>query len=429
MTDLEYDVIVAGGGPGGIAAAVASARLGAKTLLIERYGFLGGAGTAMMVNPWMTYWAHFSDGKEIQVISGVLQELVERMEALGMYGHPKQRTAFDPEALKVVAEELCLEAGVRLLYHTFLGGVRTDASGRKVESLIVANKAGLVELKARLFVDTTGDADLAAMAGATVEKGRSVDSLMQPMTLNFRMGGVDVDRMPERAEISRRYAEAKARGEIDCPRENVLWFYATQPDVIHFNTTRILRKDATDPWELTEAEIEGRRQVQQLVKFLTREVEGFERAYLQTTAPQIGVRESRRVIGDYILTADELLAACKFDDVIARGTYPVDIHNPSGEGTIMKHLPPGEWYDIPFRCLIPLGLDNLLVGGRPVSATHEAHSAIRVQPIAMAIGQAAGAAAAICAREGRTPREVDIRSVQQALTKQGASLGLDTRAF
>jgi len=429
MKDLEYDVIVAGGGPGGIAAAVASARLGAKTLLIERYGFLGGAGTAMMVNPWMTYWAHFSDGKEIQVINGVLQELVERMEALGMYGHPKQRTAFDPEALKVVAEELCLEAGVCLLYHTFLGGVRTDAAGRKVESLIVANKAGLVELKAQLFVDTTGDADLAAMAGANVEKGRSVDSLMQPMTLNFRMGGVNVDRMPERAEISRRYVEAKARGEIDCPRENVLWFYATQPDVIHFNTTRILRKDATDPWELTEAEIEGRRQVQQLVKFLTREVEGFEHAYLQTTAPQIGVRESRRVIGDYVLTADELLAACKFDDVIARGTYPVDIHNPSGEGTIMKHLPPGEWYDIPFRCLIPLELDNLLVGGRPVSATHEAHSAIRVQPIAMAIGQAAGAAAAICAREGRTPREVDIRSVQQALTKQGASLGLDTRAF
>lgn len=429
MTDMEYDVIVAGGGPGGIAAAVASARLGAKTLLIERYGFLGGAGTAMMVNPWMTYWAHFSDGKEIQVINGVLQELVERMEALGMYGHPKQRTAFDPEALKVVAEELCMEAGVHLLYHTFLGGVKTDESGRKVESLVVANKAGLVELKAKLFVDTTGDADLAAMAGAVVEKGRSVDNLMQPMTLNFRMGGVDVDKMPERAEISRRYVEAKTRGEIDCPRENVLWFYATQPDVIHFNTTRVILKDATDPWELTQAEIEGRRQVQQIVKFLTREVEGFERAYLQTTAPQIGVRESRRVIGDYVLTADELLAACKFDDVIACGTYPVDIHNPSGEGTIMKHLQPGEWYDIPFRCLIPLKLDNLLVGGRPVSATHEAHSAIRVQPIAMAIGQAAGAAAAICALKDRTPREVDIRSVQQALTKQGASLGLDTRAF
>ena len=417
----HYDVIVAGGGPSGIAAAVAASRAGARTLLVERYGFLGGAGTAMMVNPWMSYWAG-EGSKEVQIIFGVLQELIDGMSALGMYGHPKQRTAFDPEALKVVAERLCLNAGVTLLYHTFLGGVRMD--GNRISSIIAANKSGLVELSAQIYVDATGDADLSAFAGAEVEKGREVDSLTQPMTLNFRMANVDIDRMPDRQEITRRYKEAKARGDIRCPREDVLWFYANQPGVIHFNTTRVILKDATDPWELTEAEIEGRRQVQEIVRFLKTEIEGFENAYLQTTAPQIGVRESRRVMGEYVLTAEELLAACKFEDVIARGSYPVDIHNPNGEGTVIRRLKPGEWYEIPFRCLIPRKIENLLVGGRPISATHEAHSAIRVQPIAMAIGQAAGAAAAVCVKDGVRPREVDVRKVQSLLQQQGAKLGV-----
>jgi hypothetical protein len=423
MGKQSYDVLVAGGGPSGIAAAVAAARLGADTLLVERYGFLGGAGTAMMVNPWMSYWA--SGGSNVQLIFGVLQELIDRMTEMGMYGHPKQKTAFDPEALKVAAEQLCQEAGVKLLYHSFLGEAVMDGSGTRIDAVKFANKAGLVELKASMYVDATGDADLAALAGATVEKGREVDSLSQPMTLNFRMANVDVDRLPSRAAITELYKAAKRRGEIRCPREDVLWFYANQPGVIHFNTTRVVRKDATNPWELTEAEIEGRRQVQQLVAFLKAEVAGFEESYLQTTAPQIGVRESRRVVGEYRLTAEELLASCRFDDVIARGAYPVDIHNPDGEGTVLKHLPPGEWYDIPFRTLVPKKIENLLIGGRPISSTHEAHSAIRVQPIAMAIGQAAGTAAALCATGQVKPRGLDVRRVQEALTRQGAVLGLN----
>lgn len=416
----EYDVIVAGGGPGGIAAAVAAARVGATTLLVERYGFLGGAGTAMMVNPWMSYSAAGRPAE--QIIHGVLQELIEGMEAMGMYGHPKQRTAFDPEALKVVAERLCLEAGVHLLYHTFLAGVKLGDDNETIQAVQLANKSGLVELKAKMFVDATGDADLSALAGAIVEQGREVDGLCQPMTLNFRMADVDIDRMPTRQEITDKYIKAKERGELTCPRENVLWFYANQPGVIHFNTTRIILKDATDPWQLTEAEIEGRRQVQELVTFLKKEIPGFEDSYLQTTAPQIGVRESRRVMGEHVLTAEELLAACKFDDVIARGSYPVDIHNPTGEGTIIQRLKEGEWYDIPLRSLIPLKVQNLLVGGRPISANHEAHSAIRVQPIAIAIGQAAGAAAGLCALNNVLPRSVDVKLVQEALVEQGASL-------
>ncbi|MGM7722191.1 FAD-dependent oxidoreductase [Metabacillus sp. Hm71] len=418
MSNLEYDVIVAGGGPSGIAAAVAAARNGAKTLLIERYGFLGGAGTAMMVNPWMTY----SAGPK-QIIYGVLQELIDGMSELGMYGHPKQKTAFDPEALKYVAEHLCLDAGVELLYHTFLGDAQMDDSKRNIQSIRVANKAGLMDLKAKIYVDTTGDADLSALAGATVEKGREVDSLSQPMTLNFRMANVDIDRMPSREGMTELYIEAKKRGELKCPRENVLWFYANQEGVIHFNQTRVILKDATNPWELTAAEIEAREQVQEFVSFLKKHVDGFENAYLQTTAPQIGVRESRRVIGDYKLTAEELLNACKFDDVVALGSYPVDIHNPAGEGTLLQHLKPGEWYDIPYRSLIPKNIDNLIVGGRPISATHEAHSALRVQPIAIAIGQAAGTAAALCAKEGKLPRKSDVKQIQNSLLEQGAYLG------
>ncbi len=418
LSNLEYDVIVAGGGPSGIAAAVAAARNGAKTLLIERYGFLGGAGTAMMVNPWMTY----SAGPK-QIIYGVLQELIDGMSELGMYGHPKQKTAFDPEALKYVAEHLCLDAGVELLYHTFLGNAQMDDSKRNIQSIRVANKAGLMDLKAKIYVDTTGDADLSALAGATVEKGREVDSLSQPMTLNFRMANVDIDRMPSREGMTELYIEAKKRGELKCPRENVLWFYANQEGVIHFNQTRVILKDATNPWELTAAEIEAREQVQEFVSFLKKHVDGFENAYLQTTAPQIGVRESRRVIGDYKLTAEELLNACKFDDVVALGSYPVDIHNPAGEGTLLQHLKPGEWYDIPYRSLIPKNIDNLIVGGRPISATHEAHSALRVQPIAIAIGQAAGTAAALCAKEGKLPRKSDVKQIQNSLLEQGAYLG------
>ncbi|WP_197089642.1 FAD-dependent oxidoreductase [Bacillus sp. SA1-12] len=418
MSNHEYDVIVAGGGPSGIAAAVAAARNGAKTLLIERYGFLGGAGTAMMVNPWMTY----SAGPK-QIIYGVLQELIDGMSELGMYGHPKQKTAFDPEALKYVAEHLCLDAGVELLYHTFLGDAQMDDSIRYIQSIRVANKAGIMDLKAKIYVDTTGDADLSALAGATVEKGREVDSLSQPMTLNFRMANVDIDRMPSREGMTELYIEAKKRGELRCPRENVLWFYANQEGVIHFNQTRVILKDATNPWELTAAEIEAREQVQEFVAFLKKHVDGFENAYLQTTAPQIGVRESRRVIGDYKLTAEELLNACKFDDVVALGSYPVDIHNPAGEGTLLQYLKPGEWYDIPYRSLIPKKIDNLIVGGRPISATHEAHSALRVQPIAIAIGQAAGTAAALCAKEGKLPRESDVKQIQNSLLEQGAYLG------
>lgn len=422
-SDTAYDVIVAGGGPSGIAAAIAASRQGARTLLIERYGFLGGAATAMMVNPWMSYWADSKTGDQVQVIFGVLQELIEGMTKRGAYGHPKEKTAFDPETLKVVAEELCIGAGVQLLYHSFLGGVQVDEATREITSVTVANKAGMTTFKAKFYVDATGDADLSALAGAVVEKGRSVDSLMQPMTLSFRMAGVDIERMPDKNIINEAFRQAKARGEINCPREDILWFHTTQPNVLHFNSTRVILKDGTNPWELTQAEIEGRRQVHELVRFLKTKIAGFESAYLQGTAPQIGVRESRRVMSDYVLTANDLLSGKRFDDCIARGSYPVDIHNPNGEGTLIQRLPLGQWYEIPFRCLLPKGVRNLIVGGRPISATHEAHSAIRIQPIAIAVGQAAGTAAGLCANRGIRPNEISSDDLKRVLTQSGARLG------
>lgn len=419
MASERYDVIVCGGGPGGIGAAVGAARAGAKTLLIERYGFLGGGATAMLVNPFMTFHA---SGR--QIIFGVLQDMITKMEAMGAYGAPKGPHAFDPEAFKIVAEELCQEAGVELLYHAFLADAQTDGRGT-VHSIQVATKSGLMTLEAPMFVDSTGDADLATFAGAQIEKGRPEDGLSQPMTLNFRMARVDPTRLPTRQEITDRYIAAKERNELQCPRENVLWFFTTEPDVIHFNTTRVVMKDATDPWQLTEAEVEARKQAWQIAQFLRREIPGFENAYLQSTAVQIGVRESRRVMGEYLLTAEDCLAARKFDDCITRGSYPVDIHNPAGTGTVIKAIPPGEWYDIPFRSLIPLGFNNLLIGGRSISSTHEAHSAIRVMPIVFGIGQAAGVAAAMCVDSACDPRGLCVRKLQEILVQQGQRLGKD----
>lgn len=242
------------------------------------------------------------------------------------------------------------------------------------------------------------------------------------MTMNFRMANVDQSKRPPVQEMTRLYVEAKKAGKIKCPRENVLIFSTLQDDVIHFNQTRVVMHDAVDPESLTDAEIEARRQVWEIALWLIREVPGFENAYLQQTAPQIGVRESRRVMGEYVLTAEDLLSAKKFDDVIACGAYDIDIHNPTGEGTVIKRLPPGEFYNIPYRAIVPQKVDNLLIGGRSISTTHEAHSSIRIIPIVYGIGHGAGVAAALCAKAELASRELDVAKLQTELLRQGAFL-------
>jgi len=414
ITISEYDVVVAGGGTAGVAAAIAAARNGADTLLIEKYGFLGGTMTAGLVNPFMTFHA----GNR-QIIKGIFQEIIDHLKDMG--GYDEKTKAFDNEAMKLVLDQMVKEAGVRLLLHTYVTDVILTKMN-KVRGVEIYNKSGRQVVLGKVTVDATGDGDVAVMAGAPYEKGRREDGLTQPMTLNFRVGGVDVERMPPRDEINKLFEEAKAKGELSIPRENILYFPTTRKSEIHFNTTRIVMVDGTKAEDLTYAETEGRRQMVELMKFLKEKVPGFENAYLLTSAFQVGVRETRRIIGEYILTEEDIVKARKFKDTIAKGSYPIDIHNPKGEGTVIKRPPPGESYDIPYRCIVPKKVDNLLVAGRCVSSTHEAQAAIRVIPIVVAIGQAAGTAAALAVRLNIPPRELDVSLLQETLEKQGAVL-------
>jgi len=418
VSSFSCDIVIAGGGPAGVAAAVAGARMGAHVVLIEKYGFLGGMATAGFVYPFMTHYAG-----DHPVIRGIWGEMIDRLQRypfgfkasthLGM-----RHFCFDPEALKQIWLDMCLEAGVKLQLHTVISDVML--AGAQLTGLITHSKSGRQKVSARLVIDATGDGDIAALAGAPYEIGREADGLVMPMSMHFRMANVDMARMPSREEINALYARDKAAGLLTNPRENVLWFDTPHPDQVHFNTTRLLKFLGTDRDDLTAAEIEGHRQVQEMVRWLTGTVPGFEQAYLLMTAPQVGVRETRRIIGEHVVTEEELLNLTRFPDAIALSAYPVDIHNPAGTGTVMKHLPFGACYSIPYRALLPLQVEGLIVAGRPISTTHEAHSATRIQPVASATGQAAGTAAVLALRDGVPFRRVKTDTLREQLRQQGA---------
>ena len=419
-----FDVIVAGGGPGGAAAAVASARSGARTLLVERYGFLGGMATAGLVNPFMPYEiVHPDTGKREVTAAGLFTEILDglaRQDAL-------LDRAFDEEIIKFVLDDLATEAGVSLLFHSLIVGVRMD--GPRVAAVEVENKSGRQSLSASVFVDATGDGDVAAAAGAPFEIGRPEDGLTQSMTTCFNMADVDRDMlMKDGFQAGRRYTndkfhEAQARGRLaDLPISNFRWYHHPRPGVLHFNVTRILRKLGIDVQDLTESEIEARRQIVEIVAWLREEVEPFRNAWLQKVAPQIGVRGSRRVTGDYVVTTEDVVEAKPFPDAVMRGRYGLDIHNPTGPGCKGGGVRPGEAYEVPYRAITPLGVDNLLMSCRAISATFEAHSAIRVMPQMVTLGHAAGVAAAMAARKGGDVRAVDVSQLQDALIEQGANL-------
>lgn len=445
------DVLVVGGGPAGIAAAVGAADAGAQVLLVERYGFLGGNATAALVMPLMSFHTDrpmlesgeaklfpTDHGPGEPVIGGVLVRFLERLIAARGAVRPSGETGyvvpFDPELFKSVALDLIDDAGVMLLLHAFASDV-VIRNGR-LEGVIFETKSGPLLVRAQAFVDATGDGDVAARAGAPYEIGREEDGLVQPMTLMFRVGDFSseaflayVREHPDQWrgvhglwDLVRRATEA---GELELPREDVLFFATPHRHEISVNSTRITHALGCDVWDLTRAEWIGRRQMRQIAAFLQKYVPGFADSYVIQSGVQVGVRESRRVQADYQLTAADILSARKFTDVIARGTYPVDIHNPSGKGTILRKLPPGEAYDIPFRCLLPLRTDNLLVAGRCISGTHEALSSYRVMSIAMATGHAAGVGAAMVARTGKSTRELDVVQVQDELLRQGANLRVE----
>ena len=442
------DVLVVGGGPAGLGAALGAAQAGAKVILAERYGFLGGNATAALVMPLMSFHTQTpredkpgktnllptDHGPGKPVVAGALTTLLDRLVKAGGAIPPSLQTGyvvpFDPEIFKLVALELLDEAGVQFLFHAFASDFFTNDGATGV---VFETKSGAVLIHAGVVVDCTGDGDIAARAGAVYQTGRADDRLVQPMTLMFRV--TEFQRAAFREYVKKHpeqwrsvhglwdlVRKATEDGELQLPREDMLFFATPHEKEVSVNSTRVTNVLGTDVWDLSYAEWTSRRQMRQIAAFLRRYVPGFDRSYVVQSGVNIGVRETRRILGDYQLTADDILQARKFPDVIARSTYPIDIHNPEGKGTTLKRVPPGDAYDIPLRSLLPRNLDKVIVAGRCISGTHEAHSSYRVMPVSMATGQAAGVCAALSMRYGKLPREMPITAVQDELIRQGANL-------
>ena len=418
----ETDVLVVGGGPGGVSAGVMSARQGVRTLVVERYGCLGGMAVFGEVNPFMGN--HVDDRSldrpvYIDWCRGMQKYRSDEVRAKYPFDEGKAGGMVAKDEAMLAMEDILLEAGAKLLYHHTL--VDTVMEDGRIALAVFHSKSGLCAVRAGEFVDATGDGDLAVLAGCPFEFGNE-DGFCQPMTTCFKLSGVDIARMPERAEINRLYDQAKAEGKIECLRENVLWFLTPEDDVIHFNTTRIIRKSGVNGVELSEAEIEGRRQVRQFIDFLRASVPGFEQARLHSIAHHVGVRESRRILGLVYQTAEDFLKAVKYPDGIAKVRYTIDIHNPSGTGTVIRRMPPDDWYELRYGTLVPRESRNLLMGCRAISLDHELHSSARVMPPVCSIGQAAGMAAAMCVRGNCEPASLDGVRVRKALADAGAWL-------
>ena len=430
LQTIDADVVVCGGGVAGTMAAVAAARHGASVVVVERYGFLGGnatAGAVAQFNSWQT-------GNGRRVVAGLANEVVERLARYGAAGahetfvmstgHKMDRVPYAPEVLKLVLDDLVTENGVKPLLHASLLDVATQ--GRQIASLRVLTKSGILTLQPKVLIDTSGDIDALKQAGArflALDEGEA----LQPATMMFRFGPIDFTRFDAlgpatvQALAQRGYAEGQlARAALHGSRDP----FSTDA---WFNISR-LGIDATDAFALGAAEMEGRRQAWRAAGFLHQNVPGCEAGQLRAFATQVGVRETRRVEGDHVLTAAELLQPVQFPDAIAAGAYPIDIHPAAGGALDYQALGDDHAYQIPYRSLIPTAFDNALVAGRGLSATHQALAAIRVMTISMAIGQAAGTAAAMAAgTQGKQEMPVQMRSVavdalRATLARDGACL-------
>lgn len=456
----EIDVVVCGGGTAGAIAAIASARTGVRTLLIDQYGRVGGMATTGMSFLGVT------DAGGRRALGGIGAEVFRRLEAMdaAFADRPDKQvasvTVADPLALQHVLAVMLMESGAQCLLHTFCAEVRVEGAG--VKGIVVANKAGIELVQARVVVDATGDGDIAARAGARFALGREGDAVMQPVTRIFRVAGVDIQAMfdylrrhPEEMDAPDRWdgeaytaqdlttasvvmdafpnlvAQGRATGEWTVPRDRIGIETGPLPGVVTINATRVHDVDGTDPDELSRAELETQRQMYEVVRFLRRRVPGFERSWVLDAAYQIGVRESRHIAGRYVLTLEDVLSGHDFPDTVARGAYPVDLHDAhagaealgatvGGGGVTLRKIERA--YGIPYRCLLPSDVDGILVAGRCVSATHEAAGSVRGQAVCMATGHAAGTAAALAARQGARPADIDVGRLQHLLVSQGAIL-------
>ncbi|MEE4176694.1 MAG: FAD-dependent oxidoreductase [Bacteroides sp.] len=424
----KYDIVVAGAGIAGIAASVKAASMGASVLLIEHYPFLGGMSSAGMVSPFMK-----SKAGNIDLVKGIFWELEAGMSNLGgmidngFYAWAFRATAFD--LLRKVRVDIAFSSDV----------VKVNVEGKTIESITIANRFGLSTVFAKQFIDTTGDAQLIVLGGFPWLKGDEKTGKLQAMTLFFRMGGIDVRRTAEYcknnpndflpwmdfefnfeqiisiAGFKGLIKEAQANHEM--PKEIEYIFFTTMASTgeASFNTTNILNIDASSSEQLTFAERTGHKQVAMVVDFLQRKIPGFENAFLIDTAPQVGVRETRRALADYMVTGEDILSGARFEDSIARGCYGIDIHGQSGETSRMDELGEGQWYEIPLRSLMVKDVENLMAAGRCIGATREGHAALRIMPTSAATGEACGAVAALSIKKCSSIREVQYQEIRKSL--------------
>lgn len=438
---MKYDVIVCGAGPSGMVAAISARRNDAKVLLVETSGLLGGNSILSLVGPWMTF--HNNGTQIIKGIGGeIVQKLVSKGYSLGHIDDPigfaDSITPVDVEGVKEVYFDYIIEEDIDLLLHSFVCGVIKE--GNTPQGIKVATKSGLIDIYAKVIIDATGDGDVSALAGCDFVYGRSQDNLAQPMTMLFSVGNVDIDKLKSFVKensddciirdnydyeylgisgLFKKVQEAKANNDFDLPRDRVLLFQDVRPNQVSINMTRVQNLSGTNVFELTEAEVKGRIQIKHAFKFLQKYIPGFENSYIIRTPYRIGVRETRHIIGEYIMQVDDILNLRSFDDSICLSSFPIDIHSPSGEKLELFEQTNDKCYEIPIRVLIPKIINNLIVTGRCISATHEANASLRVTPSVMALGEAAGVLASLCVKNNQIPREVNYQDVQEILINQG----------
>ncbi len=417
--NADFDVIVAGGGPAGIGAAVAAARNGATTLLVEGTNCLGGMGTNGLVPMIRTAG---DDG-------GIVHEYWDRLARAGGAELSEKRVSIQPCVARIVALEMVREAGADVLLHTFLAGAQRD--GQALARVNIANKGGVQSLSCRAAVEATGDGDLAVGAGAPFDKGGE-DGRLQAVSLNFELAGVDRSKRPTWEDFQRITGDALARGEIELPaKHQALHFGSQRPGypegVVRFQFDMAMGIDASDPESLTQGEILCHQRVLKIWRFLKQTFAAYEHSVLINIATYLGVRETRRIRGEQTLTEADVLEGRKHPDGISRCSWYMDLHDgqdkrPLEEYRAARRPPDGDFYEIPYGCLVPLAVDNLLVSGRCISSTRPANGSLRLQPTCMNLGQAAGTAAAVCVDRSITPRALQGEELRGLLKEQGMEL-------
>jgi len=430
----DYEVVVLGGGPAGITAALAAGRRGRKTILIEGYGFLGGAGTAAGLSTFCGLHAAVF-GEHEQVVHGLCDDILERLAQMDGLNPPHlsvqdriQAQAYDISAYKIAADELLGAAGVEILFHATGTGC-SMASEDRIEALFVETKSGRFAIRGQIFVDASGDGDLAAWSGVPFEVGDGAGNMLYPTTM-FRINGVDHERAGDAWKLIPKLMEEAEAGGRRFPRKKPIVRPQRNPIEWRANLTQIRNPDGRavngiDAREFSYGEIEGRRQCWDVFSFIKEVTPGFDDAYIVEIAPQIGIRETRRIVGDYQLDQDDILGNRDFDDTIGVNGWPVEAHIAGDVKFLFSEWGSRGFNQIPYRIVVPQQIENLFVAGRCASMTHEGQSSARVTGSCFIMGQAAGTAADLVLGNGGTPRRLDVARLQAALEADGAYLGRD----